>query len=53
MSEQLSNEALLDEARLIIETGVAARVAQIASPVLRDVGYRLVRVKISSANGMT
>jgi ribosome maturation factor RimP len=53
VSEQLSNEALLDEARLITETGVAARVAQIASPVLRDVGYRLVRVKISSANGMT
>ena len=35
------------------ETGVAARVANIAIPVLKDVGYRLVRVKISSNNGMT
>lgn len=45
--------ALLDEPRLVEETGVAARVARIAIPVLRDVGYRLVRVKISSNNGTT
>ncbi len=45
--------ALLDEPRLVEETGVAARVARVAIPVLRDVGYRLVRVKISSNNGMT
>jgi ribosome maturation factor RimP len=45
--------ALLDEPRLVEETGVAARVARIAIPVLRDVGFRLVRVKISSSNGMT
>ena len=44
---------LLDEPRLMDETGVAARVANIAIPVLKDVGYRLVRVKISSNNGMT
>jgi ribosome maturation factor RimP len=35
------------------ETGVAARVANIAIPVLKDVGYRLVRVKISTSAGLT
>lgn len=43
----------LDEPRLVIETGVAARVVQIAEPVLAYVGYRIVRVKVSGANGMT
>jgi ribosome maturation factor RimP len=38
---------LLDEPRLITDTGVAARVALIAAPVLHDLGFRLVRVKIS------
>ena len=45
--------ASLDEPRLNIETGVAARVANIIIPVLRDIGFRLVRVKISGINGMT
>ena len=49
----LADQALLDEPRLVSEHGVAARVATIASRVLRDVGFRLVRVKISGANGMT
>ena len=44
---------LLDEPRLIVETGVAARVATIAAPVLRDLDLRLVRVKISSTDGTT
>lgn len=44
---------LIDEPRLITETGVAGRVATIAAPVLRDLGYRLVRVKISAAQGTT
>ena len=43
----------LDEPRLIAEHGQAARVGAIASPVLRDVGLRLVRVKISQADGGT
>jgi ribosome maturation factor RimP len=38
---------LLDEPRLVTDTGVAARVALIAAPVLHDLGFRLVRVKIS------
>lgn len=44
---------LLDEPRLIVETGVAARVATLAAPVLRDLDLRLVRVKISSTDGTT
>jgi ribosome maturation factor RimP len=41
------------ERRLIAETGVAARVAAIAEPVIEDLGFRLVRVKLSSLNGYT
>jgi ribosome maturation factor RimP len=43
----------LNEPRLVTETGVAARVGTIVDPVLRDIGYRLVRVKISAQNGCT
>jgi ribosome maturation factor RimP len=39
--------------RLITETGVAARVAAVAEPVIRDLGFRLVRVKVSAQNGCT
>lgn len=39
--------------RLIRETGVAARVAHIVEPVLGDLGFRLVRVKVTSQNGCT
>jgi ribosome maturation factor RimP len=48
-----AKDALLDEPRLGPETGIAARVANLVEPVLRDVGYRLVRVKISAAAGCT
>lgn len=41
------------ERRLIVETGLAARVAAIAGPVLEGVGYRLVRVRISGLDGCT
>ena len=41
------------DARLITETGVAARVATIAQPVLQDLGFRLVRVKVSGQDGCT
>ena len=43
----------MDEPRLILETGIAARVATIVAPAIADVGYRLVRVKISGQNGCT
>src|SRR5262245_44867680 len=39
--------------RLIVEQGVAARVAAIAEPVLSGLGYRLVRVRLSGLAGCT
>jgi ribosome maturation factor RimP len=43
----------LDEPRLVIETGLAARIATLAGPVLTGLGYRLVRVRVSGRDGMT
>jgi ribosome maturation factor RimP len=43
----------LDEARLIAESGQARRLADIVAPALRGLGLRLVRVKISAADGCT
>ncbi len=43
----------LDEPRLIADKGVAARVGAIVEPVLRDLGYRLVRVRVTAQNGCT
>src|SRR5438445_4651928 len=43
----------LAEPRLIIEQGIAARVAAIATPVLAGMGYRLVRVRVSGTSGCT
>jgi ribosome maturation factor RimP len=45
--------ASLDEPRLASETGVAARVAAIAAPVLEQLGLRLVRVRLLAQNGQT
>jgi ribosome maturation factor RimP len=41
------------EPRLLVEQGVAARLAAIAEPVLADLGFRLVRVRISGLSGCT
>ncbi len=43
----------LDEPRLIEDAGLGLRVGRIAAPVLRDLGLRLVRAKISAAAGAT
>ena len=43
----------LDEPRLIEDAGQALRIGRIAAPVLRDLGLRLVRVKISASAGAT
>ncbi len=43
--------APLDEPRLVGETGVAARIAHLAEPVLAQLGYRLVRVRLLGQNG--
>jgi len=41
------------EPRLIAEPGLSARVARIAEPVIEQLGYRLVRAKVSAADGCT
>lgn len=40
-----------EDPRLIVETGMAARVAAIVEPVLEGLGFRLVRVRVSGASG--
>jgi len=42
-----------DDPRLITENGVAARVAGVVEPVVMDLGYRLVRVKVTAQDGCT
>src|SRR5215471_4617119 len=44
---------LLSEPRLVVEPGAAARVSAVAGPVLEQLGYRLVRIRISGEAGCT
>jgi ribosome maturation factor RimP len=50
--ENLASEDIA-EPRLVVEQGLAARVAALAAPVLAGLGYRLVRVRISGTAGTT
>ena len=50
---QSADADLLAEPRLVVEPGVAARVSAIAGPVLHQLGYRLVRVRVSGEAGCT
>ena len=50
---QTTDIRAVSEPRLIVEQGVAARVAAIAEPVIEGLGLRLVRVKISGLSGCT
>ncbi len=43
----------MDRRRLTRETGLDARIAHIVEPIANDLGYELVRVKVSGLNGMT
>ena len=43
-----ATDAPLDEPRFTVESGVAARIGNAALPVLADLGYRLVWVKLSA-----
>ena len=43
----------MSDARIIVETGAEAKVANIIEPEIEDLGYRLVRVKLSNINGAT
>lgn len=47
------SETTAVEPRLVTETGVDARVAAIIEPIILDMGYQLVRVKLSGQNGLT
>jgi len=54
MNEPSEPKAAPDqEARLVVEGGVAARVAAIIEPAIVDLGYRLVRVRVTGQNGCT
>jgi ribosome maturation factor RimP len=52
ISESPNIGAPLDEPRLVGETGMAARVSALAERILVSMGFRLVRVKILSGQGM-
>jgi ribosome maturation factor RimP len=51
--DQIAAPAGAPEPRLIVEPGLPARVAHVAEPVIEGLGYRLVRVRVSSAEGCT
>ena len=53
MTETIDTLGPASEPRLIVEQGLAARVAVVAEPVLLGMGYRLVRVKVSGLDGCT
>lgn len=46
-------ESDLHEERLSCEDGPAGRVAELAEPVAADLGYRIVRVRVTGQNGKT
>ncbi|WP_275787641.1 ribosome maturation factor RimP [Pararhizobium gei] len=52
MSDQTTAENI-QEPRLIAETGIDRRIADIIEPVIMPMGYQLVRVRLSSQNGAT
>jgi ribosome maturation factor RimP len=39
--------------RFVTETGIEARIAAIVGPVAEDLGFRLVRIRVSGLNGKT
>jgi len=53
LQEHTAHSAAPSEPRLIIEPGLPARVAVIVEPVIEQLGYRLVRVRVSAAEGCT
>jgi len=50
---EITDLQAFSEPRLIVEQGVAARLATLAEPVLAGLGFRLVRVRISGLSGCT
>jgi ribosome maturation factor RimP len=49
---EIAGETIEDD-RIIRESGIDARIASIITPVLRGMGFRLVRVRLSGQNGLT
>src|SRR5262245_4688357 len=52
MSATAAIETASDD-RIIRESGTDARIAAIVAPVLRATGFRLVRARLTSQNGLT
>ncbi|ALE03398.1 ribosome maturation factor RimP [Bartonella ancashensis] len=50
---EIENIDNIDEPRLLTESGVEVRIAALIEPLLKPLGYRLVRVKLSGLNGLT
>lgn len=48
-----TSEQDIDEPRLVIETGLEARVAHLVEPVAKSLGFRLVKVRLLNLNGAT
>ena len=44
---------MIEDDRIIRESGIDARIASVVMPVLRGMGFRLVRVRLSGQNGLT
>ena len=51
--QTLWRATISDTHRIVIEHGLEAKVATIVEPAIEQIGYRLVRVRISGLNGMT
>ncbi|WP_455476491.1 ribosome maturation factor RimP [Bartonella sp. B17] len=49
-TERMNN---IDEPRLFEENGIEAQVAALIAPVLKPLGFRLVRIQLLSLNGLT
>ncbi len=49
-TERMNN---IDEPRLFEENGIEAQVATLITPVLKPLGFRLVRIKLLGLNGLT
>ena len=49
----MSEEKAQMEDRIILETGVAGKIARIAEPVIEDIGFRLVQVRLTGERGCT
>jgi len=53
MMRESEEKRLLDEPRFNQEDGVEARIGVLIEPVIKELGFRLVRVKLSNQNGLT